>query len=97
MIVDAVIEQVDAGGGDAATRLRRLFRLADSMDHLLGIELAIRDWARREQAWWSDCVGSTTGGPAHSLGGHEGHPAVAPDLIWPRMCQEGMVRRRPSG
>ena len=46
--VDEVIEHVEAEGGDARARLRRLFSLAGSGDRLLGIDLAVRDWARRE-------------------------------------------------
>jgi AcrR family transcriptional regulator len=49
--VDAVIEAVEAENEDARSRLRRLFALAvASGDELLKIELAIRNWARREQA-----------------------------------------------
>jgi hypothetical protein len=48
--VDAVIERVDGGGGDARAKLRRLFGLSSSSDELLEIELAIRDWARRDRA-----------------------------------------------
>jgi AcrR family transcriptional regulator len=47
-VVDDVIAQVDAGGGDARERLRRLFALAGSRRDLPGVELAIRDWARRD-------------------------------------------------
>lgn len=47
--VDEVIEHVESEGGDATVRLRRLATLADSSDHLLRIDLAVRDWARREQ------------------------------------------------
>jgi AcrR family transcriptional regulator len=48
--VDEVIEAVEAEDGDARSRLRRLFALAvASGDELLKIELAIRNWARREQ------------------------------------------------
>jgi AcrR family transcriptional regulator len=49
--VDEVIEQVEGGGGDARARLRRLFSLASSSDgnELLRIDLAVRDWSRREQ------------------------------------------------
>jgi AcrR family transcriptional regulator len=47
-VVDDVIAQIDAGGGDARDRLRRLFALAGSRRDLPEIELAIRDWARRE-------------------------------------------------
>ena len=50
VMVDAVIEEVEAKGGDAVTRLRRLFGLGASVDDLLAIELAIRDWARRDDA-----------------------------------------------
>jgi AcrR family transcriptional regulator len=47
-VVDDVIAQIDAGGGDARDRLRRLFALAGSRRDLPPIELAIRDWARRD-------------------------------------------------
>jgi AcrR family transcriptional regulator len=49
--VDEVIEAVEADDGDARTRLRRLFALASaSGGGLLKVELAIRDWARRDKA-----------------------------------------------
>ena len=48
--VDAVIERLEAEGGDARAKLRRLFAIASSGDDLLEIELAIRDWARRDKA-----------------------------------------------
>jgi AcrR family transcriptional regulator len=49
--VDEVIEAVEAEDKDARSRLRRLFALAAaSGGELLKIELAIRDWARREEA-----------------------------------------------
>ena len=47
--VDAVIERVEGGGGDARAKLRRLFGLSSSSDDLLEIELAIRDWGRRDR------------------------------------------------
>jgi len=47
--VDEVIERVEGEGGDARARLRRLFALASSTDSLLEVDLAVRDWARREQ------------------------------------------------
>jgi hypothetical protein len=52
--VDAVIERVESEGGDARAKLRRLSALAASSDEPLRIEplrvdLAVRDWARREQ------------------------------------------------
>ena len=47
--VDEVVERVESEGGDTRARLRRLSALADSSDQLLTIDLAVRDWARREQ------------------------------------------------
>src|SRR2546423_10769149 len=47
--VDAVIERVEGGGGDARTKLRRLFGVTSSGGDLLKIEFAIRDWARRDK------------------------------------------------
>ncbi|MBW3620317.1 MAG: TetR/AcrR family transcriptional regulator [Actinobacteria bacterium] len=49
-VVDQVIEQVDGGGGDARARLTRLFTLASSYHQLPRIELAIRNWARHDDA-----------------------------------------------
>jgi AcrR family transcriptional regulator len=48
--VDAVIERVEGEGGDARAKLRRLFEIASAGGDLLKIELAIRDWARRDKA-----------------------------------------------
>ena len=48
--VDAVIERLEDEGGDARAKLRRLFAIASSGDDLLEIEMAIRDWARRDKA-----------------------------------------------
>jgi AcrR family transcriptional regulator len=47
--VDEVIEHVEGGGGDARTKLRRLFGLASSGDVMLRVDLAVRDWSRREE------------------------------------------------
>jgi AcrR family transcriptional regulator len=47
--VDAVIERVEGGGGDARDKLRRLFAIISSGGDLMKIELAIRDWARRDK------------------------------------------------
>ena len=44
-----MIERVESEGGDARAKLRRLFALASSSDEPLRIDLAVRDWARREQ------------------------------------------------
>jgi AcrR family transcriptional regulator len=46
--IDEVIERVEREGGDARERLRRLFALAASSGKLLKIDLAIRDWSRRD-------------------------------------------------
>jgi AcrR family transcriptional regulator len=48
VVIDEVIERVEKEGGDARTKLRRLFALAASGGELMEIELAIRDWARRD-------------------------------------------------
>ena len=52
--VDDVIDRIEAAGGDARAKVRRLFAIASSGDEDLGIdpmriELAVRDWARRER------------------------------------------------
>jgi len=46
--IDEVIERVEGEGGDARARLWRLFTLASSTGGLVRIDLAVRDWARRE-------------------------------------------------
>ena len=46
--VDEVIERVEGEGGDARAKLRRLFSMASAGDKLLRVDLAIRDWARRD-------------------------------------------------
>lgn len=48
LVVDEAIARVDAGGGDPRTKLRRLFALTGSVGDVWNIELAIRDWARRD-------------------------------------------------
>jgi len=50
LVIDEVIEAVEREGGNARARLRRLFALASSSEDLLKVELAIRDWARRDKA-----------------------------------------------
>jgi len=49
VMLDEVIESVESEAGDARARLRRLFALAASSGELLRIDLAVRDWARRDQ------------------------------------------------
>ncbi len=46
--LDEVIKRVEHSGGDARSQLRRLFDLATSARDLAGIDLAVRDWARRD-------------------------------------------------
>lgn len=48
--IDEVIDRVEGEGGDARAKLRRLFTMASSSDKLLRVDLAVRDWARREPA-----------------------------------------------
>jgi AcrR family transcriptional regulator len=50
VVIDEVIERVEGEGGDARAKLRRLSAIAGSSDDLVRIELAIRDWARRDKA-----------------------------------------------
>jgi len=47
---DDVLERVEREGGDPRTRIRRAGMLTFSDDRLLPIDLAIRDWARRDEA-----------------------------------------------
>ena len=48
---DEVIERVEREGGDARDKVRRAVRARRlSSDRLLRIDLAIRDWARRDEA-----------------------------------------------
>jgi AcrR family transcriptional regulator len=47
--VDEVIERVEGEGEDPRARLRRLFAIGASSDDVLRIDLAIRDWSRRDQ------------------------------------------------
>ncbi len=49
VMVDRVIERVESEGGDAKTKLERLFGLASSIGGLLKVELAIREWSRRDR------------------------------------------------
>ncbi|WP_329180267.1 TetR/AcrR family transcriptional regulator [Streptomyces decoyicus] len=52
-VTEAVIEEVESGGGNARTKLDRLFTLVASLDTEAvkgtAIDLAIRDWARRDE------------------------------------------------
>jgi AcrR family transcriptional regulator len=48
--VDVVIERLEGEGGDGRAKLRRLFALASASDLGMKIELAIRDWGRRDKA-----------------------------------------------
>jgi AcrR family transcriptional regulator len=45
---DEVVERVEGEGGDARAKLRRLFALTSS--GVVAIDLAVRDWSRREPA-----------------------------------------------
>ena len=47
---DQVLERVEREGGDARDRNRRAGMLTFSGDRLLPIDLAVRDWARRDEA-----------------------------------------------
>jgi AcrR family transcriptional regulator len=47
---DDVIDRVEREGGDPKTKIQRAGVLTFSSDRLLPIDLAIRDWARRDEA-----------------------------------------------
>jgi len=47
---DEVLERVEKEGGDPRTRIRRAGVLTFSGDRLRPIDLAVRDWARRDDA-----------------------------------------------
>jgi AcrR family transcriptional regulator len=51
VVIDEAINRVEGDGGDARAKLQRLFALASSREaRALGsIDLAVRDWARREK------------------------------------------------
>ena len=50
VMIDEVIDRVEAEGGDARARLERLFALAASPEvrQWLRVDLAVRDWSRRD-------------------------------------------------
>jgi AcrR family transcriptional regulator len=45
-----VVERIEATGGDARARLRRLFGMAGARTDVLAVDLAVRDWARRDES-----------------------------------------------
>jgi AcrR family transcriptional regulator len=51
VMIDEVIDRVESDGGDARSKLRRLFALASSrgVRELLKVDLAVRDWSRRDK------------------------------------------------
>ncbi|MGW0809500.1 TetR/AcrR family transcriptional regulator [Nonomuraea sp. NPDC002799] len=48
--VDEVLDRVEREGGDPRTKIQRAGVLTFSSDRLLPIDLAVRDWARRDEA-----------------------------------------------
>jgi AcrR family transcriptional regulator len=48
--VDDVVEFLEGAGGDSRAKLRRLFELVTAAGGMSNVELAIRDWARRDAA-----------------------------------------------
>jgi AcrR family transcriptional regulator len=47
---DDVLERIESAGGDPKDKIRRAGALTFSDDRLLPIDLAVRDWARRDEA-----------------------------------------------
>ena len=50
MGIDHVIEVVERDGGDPRAKLRRLFGIGSRTGRILKVDLAVRDWARRDEA-----------------------------------------------
>jgi AcrR family transcriptional regulator len=50
VVIDDVIERVEAEGGDGRAKLLRLGAMGQSVGDLMKIELAIREWGRRDKA-----------------------------------------------
>ncbi|WP_331765872.1 TetR/AcrR family transcriptional regulator [Embleya sp. NBC_00896] len=48
--IDEVIDRVEREGGDPKSKIQRAGALTFSDDRLLPLDLAIRDWARRDEA-----------------------------------------------
>lgn len=49
-MIDDVIVTVEGASEDPRARLRRLFEMAAGAKQLFAVELALRDWSRRDQA-----------------------------------------------
>jgi len=49
-MIDEVIVAVEGASEDPQARLRRLFEMAAGAKELFAVELALRDWARRDRA-----------------------------------------------
>jgi AcrR family transcriptional regulator len=49
LVVDEVIVRIERDGGDARDKLGRLFTLGSSSRELMKVELAVREWARRDK------------------------------------------------
>lgn len=47
--IDEVLQEVERSGGDAWTKIRLAGRLTFADERLMRIDLAIRDWARRDE------------------------------------------------
>lgn len=46
--IDEVIERIESEAGDGKAKLRRLYAIGLASEEVLRIDLAVRDWARRE-------------------------------------------------
>lgn len=49
-VIDDVIVSVEGASEDPRARLRRLFAMASAAKELFAVELALRDWSRRDRA-----------------------------------------------
>ncbi len=58
--IDDVFDRIEREGGDIVDQMRLAGQLTFSSDRLLPIDLAIRDWARRDAGVSNGSAGSTT-------------------------------------
>src|SRR3712207_5160425 len=86
---DEVLDRIEREGGDPRTRIRRAGVLTFSSDRLLPIDLAVRDWARRDAPV---APRLRPGGPPRA---GPGAPPVRP-LRRPPPDVAGRRRARPS-
>ena len=96
---DDVIAAVDGGPGDGRAKVRRLFELAPSAKGLFAVELALRDWSRRDRdvARRLRRVDDRRLGYLRSLFGQfcAGRRTSRPAPCWPTRCSSAATSSPP--